>query len=169
MDRVQQSTKIRIIFVCHGNICRSPMAEFVFRNMIESAGLADKVVVSSAATSTEEIGNPVYPMAKRELAKHGIGCEGKTARQLTLQMYDESDYVIGMDDWNIGNIRRIAANRPLDKVSRLLDFVKTGDTFLSREIDDPWYTRDFKKAYAEIELGCRALLEHIQSTLAVKD
>ena len=77
MDRVQQSTKIRIIFVCHGNICRSPMAEFVFRNMIESVGLADKVVVSSAATSTEEIGNPVYPMAKRELAKHGIGCEGK--------------------------------------------------------------------------------------------
>ena len=98
---------IKIMFVCHGNICRSPMAEFVMKDMIKKEGLEKQIYVSSCATSTEEIGNPVYPPAKRELAKHGIPCDGKKAVQLKKTDYDEYDFFVGMDDWNIQNMKRI--------------------------------------------------------------
>ena len=112
----------KILFVCHGNICRSPMAEFVMKDLVQKAGLTDHFYIESAATSTEEIGNEVYPPAKRKLAEHGISCKGKTARQMTRSDYQRFDLLIGMDDWNIRNMTRIAGGDPEGKIHKLLDY-----------------------------------------------
>ena len=112
----------RILFVCHGNICRSPMAEFVMKELVSQAGREDDFYIESAATSTEEIGNEVYPPARRKLAEHGIGCKGKTARQMTRRDYDRFDLLIGMDAWNIRNMTRISGGDPEGKIRMLMDF-----------------------------------------------
>ncbi|MGN0520235.1 MAG: low molecular weight protein-tyrosine-phosphatase [Candidatus Fimenecus sp.] len=148
----------RILFVCHGNICRSPMAEFVFKDMAQKRGIADCFFVQSAATSSEEIcgtvGSPVYPPAKAELEKHGISCAGKRAVQLRKDDYDRYDLFVCMDDNNIRNIGYIFPKDPQKKVCKLLDFTANGGN-----VADPWYTRDFDKAYRDIFDGCSALLE----------
>ncbi|MBP5516008.1 MAG: low molecular weight phosphotyrosine protein phosphatase [Bacteroidales bacterium] len=158
-----ETKKLVVLFVCHGNICRSPMAEYIFRRMVERAGLSECISVSSAATSREEIGNPVYPLAKRMLATHGIGCRDKVAQQMTRQMYLDSDYVIVMDTENIGGVEKILRHHADSRLHRLLDFVYDADgTPLSRDVADPWYTRDFETAWSDIELGCNALLDHLK-------
>ena len=148
---------IKVLFICHGNICRSPMAEFVFKDMLACRGMSDNFYVASAATSTEEIwngiGNPVYPPAKRELAKHGISCEGKRAVQLQKADYDKYDYLIGMEERNRRNMLRILGGDLEGKVSLLLDYAERhGD------IADPWYTGDFTTTYSEIVRGCEGFL-----------
>lgn len=144
------------LFVCHGNICRSPMAEFVFKQMVEQAGLASRFRIASAATSTEEIGNPVYPPARRKLAEHGITCQGKTARQMTRDDYHVYDLLIGMDRWNIRNMTAISGGDPDGKIVRLLDFTsRPGD------VADPWYTGDFQATWHDVQEGCRCLLQTI--------
>ena len=130
--------KHRILFVCHGNICRSPMAEFVMKDLVSKAGLDDQFYIESAATSTEEIGNEVYPPAKRKLAEHGISCKGKTARQMTRNDYQRFDLLIGMDTWNLRNI----TNRPGD-------------------VADPWYTGDFEATWRDVIEGCTQLLKDL--------
>ena len=121
---MDNKAKKRILFVCHGNICRSPMAEFVMKDLVSKAGLEDCFVIESAATSTEEIGNSVYPPARRKLAEHGIGCVGKTARQMTRFDYDRYDLLIGMDSWNIRNMRNICGGDPEGKIVMLMDFTR---------------------------------------------
>lgn len=146
----------RILFVCHGNICRSPMAEFVMRDVVRRAGLTSQIEVASAATSTEEIGNPVYPPVRRLLAGVGISCDGKHAVQLTRADYDRYDYLIAMDHNNLRNMARIIGDDPQHKVYRLMDFTDT-----PHDVADPWYTRDFAATYADVTRGCDALLRHI--------
>ena len=145
---------IRILFICHGNICRSPMAEFVMKELVRKAGLDRAFQIESAATSFEEIGNPVYPPARRELAAHGISCAGKTARHLEKQDYADFDYLIGMEQVNLNNMRRICGGDPEGKMHLLLDFSERPG-----EIDDPWYTGRFSEVYDQILSGCRGLLE----------
>ncbi len=151
---------IRIMFVCHGNICRSPMAEFVFKDMVKKAGRENDFIIASSATSTEEIwggvGNPVYPPARDELKKHGISCEGKRAVQIKKSDYDKYDYLICMDDNNIRNIMRIIGSDPDGKVVKLLSF--TGE---NRNVSDPWYSGDFETCYRDVYNGCKALLERL--------
>ena len=147
---------IKILFVCHGNICRSPMAEFVMKEMVKNAGLQERIYVESAATSTEELGNPVYPPARRILAQHGIDCKNKTARQITRADYDNFDYIVAMDEYNIRNMRRFFGNDPENKVSLLLSWANE-----NREVADPWYTGDFEATWCDVNLGCKALLEQI--------
>lgn len=145
---------VRILFVCHGNICRSPMAEFVMKDLVRKAGGDERFFIASAATSTEEIGNPVYPPARRKLAEHGIGCAGKTARQMTAADYREYDLLIGMDSANLRNMRRICGGDPEGKIRLLMDFTdRPGD------VADPWYTGDFETTWRDISAGCRGLLE----------
>ena len=146
----------RVLFVCHGNICRSPMAEFVMRDLVEKAGMAERFEIASAATSTEEIGNPVYPPARRNQAEHGIGCAGHAARQLRRQDYDRWDYLVGMDGANLRNMRRICGGDPEGKISLLLDW-----TDRSGDVADPWYTGDFDATWRDVLAGCRALLEEL--------
>ncbi len=149
---------IKIMFVCHGNICRSPMAEFVLKDMVKKAGRENEFVIASSATSTEEIwggvGNPVYPPARDELKKHGISCEGKRAVQVKKSDYENYDYLICMDENNMRNIRRIIASDPEGKIVKLLSF--TGE---NRNVADPWYSGDFETCYSDIYNGCKALLE----------
>ena len=140
---------IKIMFVCHGNICRSPMAEFVFRDMIKKAGVQDRFFVASSATSTEEIGNSVYPPAKAELKKHGINCDGKRSVQLRFDDYDKYDLFIGMDNANIRNMTRIFGKDPQNKIRKLN----------AADVADPWYYGNFDVTYADVEKGCRTLLE----------
>ena len=147
-----------ILFVCHGNICRSPMAEFIMKGLVREAGLSERFGIASAGTSAEEIGNPVYPPARRELAAHGIGCAGKTARQMTRGDYARYDYLIGMERVNLRNMQRICGGDPEGKMSLLLSFAGSG-----AEIEDPWYTGRFSEVYRQIETGCRALLAHIRA------
>ena len=143
----------KILFVCHGNICRSPMAEFVMRDLVDKAGLSDRFFIASAATSTEEIGGPVYPPARRKLAEHGISCAGKTARQLRRSDYEEYDLLIGMDAANLRNMRRICGGDDAGKLHLLLDF-----TARPGEVADPWYTGDFDATWRDVEAGCKGLL-----------
>ena len=112
--------KTRILFICHGNICRSPMAEFIMKELVRKEGLEERYEIASAATSAEEIGNPVYPSARRELASHGISCKGKTARQITRRDYDDYDYLIAMEQYNLRNIRRIIPEDPEGKITLLM-------------------------------------------------
>ena len=147
---------IKILFVCHGNICRSPMAEFIFKDLIDKKGIADRFYVASAATSYEEIGNPVYPPARKKLNKHGINPAGKVAIHMNREDYDAYDYLIGMEQMNIRNMHRIVVNDPQEKICRLLDYSKH-----PRDISDPWYTGDFDRTYEDILEGCEALLQHL--------
>lgn len=144
---------IRVMFVCHGNICRSPMAEFVLRDMVTKQGRSEGFYIRSCATSTEEIGNPVHYGTRRKLAEVGISCEGKTAVQMTKADYEKYDYLIAMDENNIRNIMRIIKSDPENKVSLLLDFA--GE---HRSIADPWYTGDFDTTYKDVVKGCTAFL-----------
>jgi protein-tyrosine phosphatase len=149
---------VRILFVCHGNICRSPMAEFVMKDLVHKAGRDGDFHIESAATSTEEIGNGVYPPAKRKLAEHGISCNGKTARQLTANDYNRFDLLIGMDSRNISNMKHICGGDPQNKIMRLLDLTqRTG------EVADPWYTGNFEATWQDVLLGCQQLLELIKN------
>ncbi len=147
---------VRILFVCHGNICRSPMAEFVMKHLVDEAGCAADFYIESAATSMEEIGNGVYPPARRKLAEHGIGCQGKTARQMTRGDYDRFDLLIGMDEWNVRNMLRIVGSDPDDKIHLLMDY--TGHP---HEVADPWYTGNFEATWQDVLSGCKALLEQM--------
>ena len=143
-----------VLFVCHGNICRSPMAEFVMKDLVRKAGADTEFFIASAATSTEEIGNPAYPPARRKLAEHGIGCAGKTARQLRREDYDRFDLLIGMDGANLRNMRRICGGDPEGKLSLLLDWAgRSGD------VADPWYTGDFEATWQDVLAGCQGLLD----------
>lgn len=143
----------KILFVCHGNICRSPMAEFVMKDLVAKAGREGDFYIESAATSTEEIGNPVYPPARRKLAEHGISCVGKTARQMTRSDYNSFDMIIGMDSWNLRNMRRICDDDPKGKISLLMDFTER-----SGDVADPWYTGDFEKSWRDVLEGCQGIL-----------
>jgi len=155
---MMQKGKFSILFVCHGNICRSPMAEFVMKQLVEEAGRSDEFTIASAATSTEEIGNPVYPPARRKLAEHGIGCAGKTARQMTRADYDRYDLLVGMDEANIRNMRRISGGDPEGKIHQLLDFTERPG-----EVADPWYTGNFDATWRDVLEGCQCLLNKITS------
>ena len=146
----------KILFVCHGNICRSPMAEFVMKDLVRQAGLEWKYEIASAATSSEELGNPVYPPARRKLAEHGIGCAGKTARRLAKDDYDEYDLLIGMDRMNFRNMHRICGGDPEGKIHRLMDF-----TARPGEVADPWYNDRFDVCYRDVLEGCEALLAYL--------
>lgn len=145
---------IRILFVCHGNICRSPMAEFIMKDLVREAGAEERFSIASAATSTEEIGNPVYPPARRKLAEHGISCTGKTARQMTAADYEQYDLLIGMDGANLRNMLRICGGDPEGKIRLMMDF-----THRPGDVADPWYTGDFETTWRDLSAGCRGLLE----------
>ena len=150
--------RVNILFVCHGNICRSPMAEFVMKKLVHDAGRDNDFAIASAATSSEELGNPVYPPARRKLAEHGISCSGKVARRMTRQDYDDYDLLIGMDNENLYTMRRICGGDPDGKMHALLDYCgRPGE-----EVADPWYTRDFEAAWRDVLDGCTALLEKLR-------
>ena len=148
---------IKILFICHGNICRSPMAEFIMKDLVKKAGLEQGFPIESAATSAEEIGNPVYPPARRKLAEHGIDCSGKTARQLRNSDYEKYDLLIGMEHANLQNMYRICGGDFSNKMHLLMDF-----TDHPGEVADPWYTGDFDTTWRDVTDGCHALLHHIQ-------
>lgn len=154
---------IRIMFVCHGNICRSPMAEFVFKDMLKKQGLSEQFQVVSCATSTEEIGNPVHHGTRRKLAQYGISADGKCAVQLKKADYQKYDYILGMDSYNIRNIMRIIGQDTEGKVACLLDFTDT-----PKDIADPWYTGNFDETYNDVNKGCEALLKHILNVSAAE-
>lgn len=144
----------KLLFVCHGNICRSPMAEFVMKHLVDAQGRSDQFEIASAATSTEEIGNPVYPPARRKLAEHGIRCDGKIARQMTRADYRHYDYIIAMDRNNLRNLKRIIGEDIDGKISLLMDYTdRPGD------VADPWYTGDFEATWRDVLEGCSKLLE----------
>ena len=152
---------IKILFICHGNICRSPMAEFVMKDLVSKSGLSDTIYIASAATSTEEIwngvGNPVYPPAARELAKHGLSAKGKRAVQVTKEDYNRYDYLIVMDKMNLRNLKAIVGEDKDNKISMLLDYAnRPGES-----IADPWYTGYFDITYREILEGCTGLLKKL--------
>ena len=151
---------IKILFVCHGNICRSPMAEFIMKEKVKKLGLEGDFEIASAATSTEEIwngvGSPVYPPAKEELRKHGISCDGKRAIQLKKSDYEKYDYLIGMDDANIKNMKRITGGS--DKIYKLLSFAKS-----ETSVADPWYSGNFEVAYRDIERGIEGFLKYLEN------
>lgn len=147
---------IRVLFVCHGNICRSPMAEYVMKELVRQAGRGEQFYIASAATSTEEIGNPVYPPARRKLAEHGIACNGHAARQMTRKDYGAFDYLIGMDQMNLRNMMRICGGDPMGKCSLLM--AHAGQ---NKDVADPWYTGDFEATWQDVTTGCRALLNEL--------
>ena len=142
-----------ILFVCHGNICRSPMAEFVMKDLVRKAGREAEFHIESAATSTEEIGNSVYPPARNKLAEHGISCKGKRARQMTREDYRRFDLLIGMDRWNIKNMEDICEGDDEGKIHMMLDYTsRPGD------VADPWYTGNFEATWRDVLEGCQGLL-----------
>ena len=147
---------IKILFVCHGNICRSPMAEFVMKDMVEKQGIAKDFYIASAATSTEEIGNGVHYGTRKKLAEFGISTDGKHAVQLKKSDYDKYDYIIGMDSWNMRNMKRMLPEDRDNKIHLLLDFSAN-----PRDIADPWYTGDFDTTYDDSLEGCTALMNKI--------
>ena len=153
----EEISMTRLLFVCLGNICRSPMAEYVMKNLVQEAGREGEFEIASAATSAEELGNPVYPPARKKLAEHGISCTGKTARQLRKSDYENYDLLIGMDSSNLRNMRRIFGGDPDGKLSLLLDYTnRPGD------VADPWYTGDFDATWQDVEEGCRGLLNKLR-------
>lgn len=154
---MKQKKLIKVMFVCLGNICRSPMAEFVFRDMVEKAGLKDSFFIASSATSNEEEGNPVHHGTRNILKKHSISVVGKRAVQLTKKDYIEYDYLIAMEQRNITSMQRIIGEDTKKKVYRLLDFSDH-----KRDIADPWYTENFEKTYQDICEGCTNLLEFMK-------
>ena len=152
---------IKIMFVCHGNICRSPMAEFIMKKLVKDSGLEDEFLIKSSATSTEEIwngvGNPVYPPARAELQRHGISCDGKRAVQLRSDDYGKYDLFIGMDSANIRNMHRILGGDPENKIHKLMDYTGRGG-----DVADPWYTRSFDITYRDVFDGCTSLHDAIK-------
>ena len=142
---------IKILFLCHGNICRSPMGEYVLKDLVQKAGLSHKFEIASAAVSREEIGNPVYPPARRELARHGISCTGHVARQVTMQDYHHYDRIYYMDRSNARYLSRMLPKDP-EKIRPLLD----------RDVADPWYTGDFEATWRDIVEGCTAIMEEFK-------
>ena len=153
----------KILFVCHGNICRSPMAEFILKDMTARAGLSDDFEIASAATSSEELGNPVYPPARKKLAAHGIDCAGKTARRIREEDYDAWDLLIGFDGENLRNMQRRFHGDPEGKLHLLTEYAgRPGEI-----IDDPWYTRDFDAAWDDISEGCLGLLNALVPELTL--
>lgn len=153
----------KILFVCHGNICRSPMAEYVMKDLVRQAGLQGWFVIASAATSREELGNPVYPPARRKLAEHGISCGGHAARQLCCRDYEQYDLLIGMDAANIRNMQRICGGDEEEKMHLLMAYAGCPD----REVADPWYTGNFESTWKDIEAGCRGLLRALRKEIPV--
>lgn len=156
----------KILFVCHGNICRSPMAEFIMKNIATSAGVVDAMHIESAATSSEEIGNGVYPPAVRELARHGISCEGKRARRITVDDFSAFDLIVVMEDYNLRNMRSLLSGAGSEKVWKLLDFEGCSSAGVASrlsggDISDPWYHGNFSQTYAEIERGCKGLMRYV--------
>lgn len=151
---------IRVLFVCHGNICRSPMAEMIAAHLIRERGLEGKVCVYSCATSTEELGNPIYPNSKEELIKHGIPLIGHFSNQLTTAMYDEYDYILGMDAFNMRNMLRIVGQDSENKLHLLRDYCED-----KHDVSDPWYTRRFDVAYNDIYEGCVCFLDYLSTQL----
>lgn len=156
---------IKILFVCHGNICRSPMAEFVMKDLIQKEGMEEQYYIESAATSAEELGNPVYPPARRKLAEHGIGCAGKTARRLQSSDYDRFDLLIGMDQANLRNMRRICGSDPEGKIRLLMEFTDRPGA----EVADPWYTGDFEATWRDVLAGCRGLRDCLSDRASGKN
>ena len=148
----------KILFVCHGNICRSPMAEYVMKDLVKKAGLEAEFQIASAATSREEIGNPVYPPARRKLAEHGISCEGHAARQLCSRDYEEYDLLIGMDKANLHNMFRICGGDFNNKMHLLLEYAGCPE----QEVADPWYTDDFDATWRDVLAGCQGLFESLR-------
>ncbi len=146
----------KILFICHGNICRSPMAEFVMKELAAQAGLSAQFEIASAATSTEELGNAVYPPARRKLAEHGISCEGKTARQVTRRDYEHYDLLIVMDHNNLRNLRRMLGEDTENKIHLLMDY-----TDRPGEVADPWYTGNFEETWRDVLDGCSGLMKHL--------
>jgi len=147
----------KILFVCHGNICRSPMAEFVMKDLVRKEKLEWRYEIASAATSSEELGNPVYPPARRKMVEHGISCAGKTARRLTPSDYEDYDLLIGMDRMNLRNMQRLYGGDPQGKIHLLLDY-----TDRPGEVADPWYTGDFEETWQDVCAGCRGLLDKLE-------
>lgn len=145
----------KILFICHGNICRSPMAEFIMKDLVKKQGIEKDFEISSVATSTEEIGNSVYPPAKAKLTEHGISCKGKTAGQITKSDCEYYDFLIVMDNNNIKNFHRMFGNAYNEKLSMLMDYTERGG-----EVSDPWYTRNFDRAYDDIYSGCVGFLKN---------
>ena len=152
--------KIKVMFVCHGNICRSPMAEFIFKNMIEKEGVSNRFEVVSSAVSFEEIGNPVYPPAREQLARHGISCAGKYAVHFEYEDYLANDYILVMDGSNMRNILRITKGENDGRIKLLMSY-----TGREASVSDPWYSGDFETAYNDILEGCSALLKYIKQTM----
>ncbi len=144
---------MKILFVCLGNICRSPMAEFIMKDLVAQQGLSDQFEIASAATSREEEGNPVYPPARRTLAEHGIRCDGKTSRQITAQDGEYYDLLIGMDESNLRGMKRVFGEKAAHKVRLLMDY-----TDRPGNVADPWYTDDFETTWQDVLEGCRGLL-----------
>ena len=153
----------KILFVCHGNICRSPMGEFILKDMVSRAGMADDFEIASAATSLEELGNPVYPPARRKLNVHGIDCSGKTARRIRAEDYDKWDLLIGFDGMNIRNMERCFGGDPDGKLHLLTEYTGRPEAI----IDDPWYTRDFDTAWDDLYEGCLGLLNALTPELTL--
>ena len=148
----------KILFVCHGNICRSPMAEFMFKDMVEKAGLSGEFHIASAAMHSDEIGNSVYPPARRKLAEHGIGCAGHAAHRMTKAEYDEYDVIICMDRANLRDVRRLSGGDPEGKAHLALDYAgRPGE-----EVADPWYTGDFEATWQDLSQSLAGLLKALQ-------
>mgnify|MGYP001771398378 len=147
----------KILFVCHGNICRSPMAEYVMKDLVKKAGVEDEFRIASAATSWEEIGNPVYPPARRKLAEHGISCGGHAARQLRNSDYEEYDLLIGMDQANLRNMYRICGGDFNDKMHLLMEYASCPE----QDVADPWDTDDFDATWRDVLTGCQGLLDQV--------
>ena len=146
--------KLSILFICHGNICRSPMAEFIMKDLTEKAGLSACIHCASAAVSREELGNDVYPPARRTLARHAVPCPPRAARQMTAADYDRFDLLIVMDRGNLRRARAICGGDPAEKIRLLLDYAGRP----GQEVADPWYSGDFEEAFRDILAGCRGLL-----------
>ena len=149
---------IKVLFVCHGNICRSPMAEYIFKDLVKREGLSDQFQIASAATSMEEIGNPVYPPAKRKLAGYGIRAEGHHARRMERRDYEEYDYLIGMDTKNVSDMERMTGHKAGEKIHLLLAFHHE-----SRSVRDPWYYNCYEETYRDVVTGCSAFLDYLEA------
>ena len=150
------------MFVCHGNICRSPMAEFIMKSLVENSSVANDIYIESSATSREEIGNSIYPPAERTLSLHGIACKGHRARQFTVEDYNKFDLVIVMEDYNKRNLTRLIGCDCKGKIWKLLDFVEENPApGIGADISDPWYHGNFDQTYNEILSGCKALMQYL--------